>query len=163
MYISFSSCMEPSSALECRRLDQIIPYRAEAWDKELRNTSHLAHFAKVPRGTRYSSDSQIHSLSTQTFHHPHGKYIIRKSNPADGPSRVKYGQEHLFLPPSQFPHEIRHIVIDVSSPVTPTELCLFCNGQYSIPVAKVINCTLILVPHYHPLPHWPQLTPSQSL
>jgi hypothetical protein len=71
------------------------------------------------------------------------EYVTSKSNPADEPSRGIYGEKHLLLPPTHIPDEIRHLVIDATNPLTPTELRLFCNRQYTAPAAKIINRTLI--------------------
>jgi hypothetical protein len=71
------------------------------------------------------------------------EYVTSKSNPADKPSRGIYGEKHLLLPPTHIPDEIRHLVIDAMNPLTPTELCLFHNGQYTAPAAKIINRTLV--------------------
>jgi hypothetical protein len=73
----------------------------------------------------------------------HTEYIPSKSNPADGPSRGIYGPEHLLLPPIDIPFEARNLIVDASSPLTPTELRLLHNRQYSAPAAKIVNCTLI--------------------
>lgn len=71
------------------------------------------------------------------------EYVVSESNPADEPSRGIYGPEHLLLPLVPIPNEIRNLVIDATSPLTPTELRLFRNGQYSVPAAKIINRTLM--------------------
>jgi len=73
----------------------------------------------------------------------HTEYVASKANPADSPSRGIYGPEHLLLPPINIPKDIRHLVIDATSPLTPTELRLFRNGHYTTPAAKVINRTLL--------------------
>jgi hypothetical protein len=73
----------------------------------------------------------------------HTEYVPSKYNPADGPSRGIYGPESLLLPPIDVPPKARNLIVDASSPLTPTELRLFRSGQYSAPAAKLINRTLI--------------------
>lgn len=71
------------------------------------------------------------------------EYVTSKSNPADEPSRGIYREKQLLLPPTHIPDEIRHLIIDATNPLTPTELRLFHNRQYTAPAAKIINRTLI--------------------
>jgi hypothetical protein len=73
----------------------------------------------------------------------HTEYVPSKYNPADGPSRGIYGPESLLLPPINVPPKARDLIINASSPLTPTELRLLHSRQYSAPAAKLINRMLI--------------------
>lgn len=44
--------MAPRDVLERRKLAPLTPYKAEAWERELRNAGALDRFAKVPEGFR---------------------------------------------------------------------------------------------------------------
>jgi hypothetical protein len=71
------------------------------------------------------------------------EYITSEFNPADGPSRGQYGPEHLLLPQIPIPSQLKDLIVNATSPITPTEFRLLCNGHYTPPAAKVINWTLM--------------------
>jgi hypothetical protein len=71
------------------------------------------------------------------------EYVASEFNPADGPSRGQYGPEHLLLPQIPIPPQLKDLIIDATSPITPTEFRLLRNGHYTPPAAKVINRSLM--------------------
>lgn len=72
----------------------------------------------------------------------HTAYVASASNPADGPSRGIYPSASLLLPPVPLPAGLERFLVDATSPPTPLELRLRCEGKYPKAAAKCLDRAL---------------------
>lgn len=75
----------------------------------------------------------IHILSTSTNTVFLTRYVPSAANPANDPSRGRYGPTEHLLPHIPIPGNLRAFIVDFDAPLQPTELRLVHDGQQLLP------------------------------
>ncbi|RXW17522.1 hypothetical protein EST38_g8333 [Candolleomyces aberdarensis] len=78
----------------------------------------------------------VHKLCRQNSIGLHTRYVISKDNPADGPSRGKYGNPDALLPSIEIPAELAPFIANFDEPLTATEQRLLRQGTAPNPRVK---------------------------
>lgn len=101
------------------------------WNNRSRNREVNQVFRRIHQLIHDAS----HSISFHTI------YVASKLNPADAPSRGIYPSDTLLLPHVTLPSELDGLLVDSTSPYTPTELRLYREGRYPKAMEKIIDAT----------------------
>lgn len=78
----------------------------------------------------------LHTLSEETQIIFHARYVPTDENPADDPSRGKYGDTSCLLPTIPIPEVFQPLIIDFDAPITPSEFQLIRNNRAPKPAPK---------------------------